>query len=250
MAKRKYTSPCYFCGGQACTDEHAPPKQMFKSFSCDSITVPSCEEHNSSKGGHDQAIVNAFLIPLHNEKNRYRLEKEILAAIKVAEPSFERTKRRAIDSPLLKNPSNSLKDLPNLVYLVPCIDIQAWVRQLTAAMIFDGTNNFDSKIKWSESKTWSPYWIAKDPSPIEPEQAKSILQKKRETEERLELLNWQDGWSARPRSYPSIIYFFQIHFKPNNEVILKHRFYNRYTWYVRFSASGETVSKLKNKITT
>src|SRR5258706_15617847 len=64
--KQKHKKPCYYCGSQANSDEHAPPRQMFKGFSCDSITVPSCSTHNSEKGGADQAIVSAFLIPLFN----------------------------------------------------------------------------------------------------------------------------------------------------------------------------------------
>ena len=50
---------CYFCGGPATTMEHAPPKQMFRAFECDSITVPSCDEHNTRRSASDQAIVSA-----------------------------------------------------------------------------------------------------------------------------------------------------------------------------------------------
>jgi hypothetical protein len=50
---------------------------MFKGFECDSITVPSCDRHNSAKGGNDQAIVNGLLIPLFNGSNHYPLEDEI-----------------------------------------------------------------------------------------------------------------------------------------------------------------------------
>jgi len=151
VAKRKHKALCYYCGRRANSNEHAPPKQMFKEFSCDSITVPSCEDHNSAKGGSDQAIVSAFLIPLYNGIGRYSLEGEVLKAIKVAEPSFERAKRRAVNSALLKNPPEALKDLPNLAYLVPSIDIGAWIRQLTAALVYDGTQVFDPTIGWSET---------------------------------------------------------------------------------------------------
>lgn len=61
-----YRSTCYYCGGKTTSDEHAPPRQMFRAFDCDSITVPSCETHNSAKAGRDQAIVSAFLIPTQN----------------------------------------------------------------------------------------------------------------------------------------------------------------------------------------
>jgi hypothetical protein len=249
--KRKHKAPCYYCGKQACTDEHAPPKQMFKAFSCDSITVPSCEDHNSAKGGSDQAIVSAFLTPLHNSIGRYSLEDEVLEAIRVAVPSFERAKRRAVNSSLLKNPPEALQDLPNLAYLVPSINIGAWIRQLTAALVYDGTQVFDSTVGWPGTIAWSPDWVAAEgPASLELEQAISLLEKQREIQLRLDQFTWQDGWSAYPRPYPSVIYTFQVHFEPNREVIFKHRFYNRYTWYGWFSASDETVAKLRERLTT
>lgn len=179
MTKLKYRSPCYYCGDTSCSNEHAPPKQMFKAFECDSITVPSCEDHNSKKGGFDQAIVSAFLLPLSNSVGRYTLEKDVLEAIQVVQSSFERTKRRAIDSPLLKNPPKSLKELPNLAYLVPEIDISSWVRQLTAALVYDAVHAFDPTIIWNDTVVWSPDWVAaKGPSSLEFEQVISLFEKK------------------------------------------------------------------------
>jgi hypothetical protein len=222
---------------------------MFRAFSCDSITVPSCEDHNSAKGGSDQAIVSAFLIPLHNGIGRYSLEDEVLEAIRVAEPSFERAKRRAIDSSPLKNPPEALKDLPNLAYLVPSMNIGAWVRQLTAALVYDSARVFDSTIGWPGAIAWSPNWVAAEgPASLQLEQAISILEKHMEIQRRLEQLSWKDGWSAYPRPYPSTIYAFQVHFEPNREVVFKHEFYNRYTWYTWFSASDETMVRLRERL--
>ena len=247
--KRKHREACYYCGSEACSDEHAPPRQMFKGFPCDSITVPSCEDHNSSKGGADQAIVSAFLIPLHNGIGRYPLEDRVLKAIQIAQPSFERAKRRAVNSPLLKSPPEALKDLPNLAYLVPSTNIGGWIRQLTAALVYNAVQAFDLTIKWPEAIVWSPDWVAAEgPASLELEQAISILEKQREIHLQLEQLTWEDGWSAHPRPYPSIIYAFQVRFEPNGEVIFKHRFYNRYTWYAWFSAAQETIAKLEEKL--
>jgi hypothetical protein len=61
---------------------------MFRGFPCDSITVPSCYEHNSAKGGADQAIVSTFLVPLKNGIGTYTLDEDVLKAIKRAEPRF------------------------------------------------------------------------------------------------------------------------------------------------------------------
>lgn len=246
--KRKYKEPCYYCGGTACSDEHAPPKQMFKGFSCDSITVPSCEKHNSSKGGSDQAIVSAFLVPLYNGREDYDLEDEILRAIELAKSSFPRTKRRAIDSPLFNDGPQELRDLPNLAYLIPEMDIKGWIRQLTAALVYDAIQNFDDTITWNDVNPWSPDWVeASGPTSVTFEESVSTLDRKRTVQSQLENFDWIDGWSAHPRPYPSIIYHFQVHFEPT-EIIFKHKFYNRYNWYVWFSASPETISKLNDKL--
>lgn len=251
MAKRKYSSGCYFCGKPASEDEHVPPKQMFKGFACDSITVPSCSLHNSNKGGHDQAIVSALLLPLYNGKVKYPLEKEIDDAVDAAKSSFERAKRKAINSSLLKNPPETLKDLPNLAYLVPSVDIRMWVKQATAALVWDATKSFNPDVDLENSVAWSPDWIVTDgPSSLEIDEVQSILRKQIEIQKRLELFKWKDGWSASPRAYPEIIYFFQIYFPGNNEVVFKHKFYNRYTWYVWFQASKDAVFKLESKIST
>jgi hypothetical protein len=251
VVKRKHKALCYYCGKQADSDEHAPPRQMFKGFSCDSITVPSCKDHNSVKGGADQAIVSAFLIPLYKGRKEYSLEGEVLKAIRVAKPSFEHVKRRAIDSPLLRNPPEALKDLPNVAYLVPDMNIRAWVCQLTAALVYDATQVFDPAIVWPEAVIWSPTWLAAEgPTSLEYEQVIAEGKKCREIQLRLDQFAWEDGWSAYPRPYPGTIYAFQVHFEPNCEVIFKHTFYNSYIWYAWFSASSGVVAKLREKLAT
>lgn len=247
--KRKYRESCYYCGAPACSDEHVPPKQMFRGFSCDSITVPSCEDHNNSKGGHDQAIVSAFLIPLCDRKDKYSVEDDVLKAIQIAQPSFVRTKRRARSIPLLKDRPPALKDLPNVAYVVPSIDTRAWIRQITAGLVYDGIQCFDSTINWPKTMVWSPDYIAtKQPGPLDLKQATSVMKQNTENQEQLELLNWVSGWSAQPRSYPTVIYSFELFFGLDPEVLFRHRFYNHYTWYARFVAAPETVDMLKERL--
>ena len=222
---------------------------MFRAFTCDSITVPSCEQHNNSKGGNDQAIVSAFLIPLSNGADKYPLEDDVLKAVQIAQSSFERVKRRAIDSSLFRNPPEILQDLPDLAYLIPDMDIREWIRQLTAALVYDCIQYFDPEINQSKIISWSPDWLsAGGPASLKLEQVQTTLLKNREIQTRLEELIWYDGWSAYPQPYPSIIYKFQVHFEPDNEVIFRHTFYNRYRWYAWFSVSNPTVAKLKHKL--
>ncbi len=250
--KKKRREPCYYCGAQATTKEHVPPKMMFRNFSCDRITVPSCVRHNSAKSGDDQAIVSVFIRPLHNELItdglHHSLEVDVLKAIKTARSSFNRTKRKVVSNPLLSDPPKKLNNLPDVAHLTG--DIRAWMRQLTAALVYDGTKAFDSTIKWDEAIAWSPDWVdSNKPSPLKTEHVVSKFRKGIATQAWLEQLDWWDGWSAYPKPYPSSIYFFRLSFEPEpQEIIFSHKFYNRYTWYVWFTASQETITKLRNKV--
>jgi hypothetical protein len=65
MSKREV---CYWCGKQATSREHVPPKCLFpegkditeiydKSFRYNLITVPSCDEHNMEKSHDDEYLM-------------------------------------------------------------------------------------------------------------------------------------------------------------------------------------------------
>ena len=188
---------CYYCNSLATSGEHIPPKQMFKAFQCDSITVPSCDEHNSKKSGRDQAIVSALLIPLHAGRNRYPLEPEIIQAIDAAIPSFERAKRSAVRTPFLNDPPMGLEDLPELAHLAPSVKVGDWIRHLTAGLIYSGIETASTTIRWSKSIVWSPDWFPADtPAPVNYDEAVRIIKLNQERHRALDSLNWQQGWSA------------------------------------------------------
>lgn len=55
---------CYWCGKQATSKEHIPPKCLFPEhkdindfFRKDLITVPSCDKHNNKKSGDDEILM-------------------------------------------------------------------------------------------------------------------------------------------------------------------------------------------------
>lgn len=240
---------CYYCGGRATSGEHVPPKQMFKAFQCDSITVPSCDEHNSSKSGRDQAIVSALLIPLDTGRHRHPLMPEIGLAIEAARPSFERAKRSAVRTRFLKDPPQGLEDLPDLAHVAPSVSIVAWIRQLTAGIIYSGIGSASTTIRWSKAIVWSPEWVPTDsPAPISIEDAAQVLKSNQEKKLAMESLTWLRGWSAWPKPYPDIIYSFHFHFFANKQVIVRHRMYSSYTWYVQFKSSNINIAKLRRKL--
>jgi hypothetical protein len=221
---------------------------MFEGFLCDSITVPSCDKHNSKKSGDDQAIVSAFLMPLRNGSERYPLESEVKLAIENARPSFERAKRKAVNAPLLSDLPENLASYPNVAHIAPSANIRTWVRQLTAALVYDAAQVRDSSIKWGEVIAWSPNFIeANEPIPLTYNRAVSMFTKQTEIKAWLEGLQWLDGWSAYPKAYPLAIYSFDLYIQPE-EIIFRHRFYRRYTWYVWFSCLPDTSLNLMQRV--
>jgi hypothetical protein len=246
MSKRR-KQKCYYCGAIASSVEHAPPRQMFRGYTCDSITVPACDRHNTRKSGDDQSIISAFLIALQEGASRYPLEPEIRDAIERGVESFARVKRKVTRAPLVGNPPKSVADLPKVAHISPSAKMRSWVRQLTAALVCDGLGRFDGAIEWDGVMAWSPNFVESDqPVPMDFAQVVSTLSDKRTAQAKFDALNWVDGWSAYPREYPPTIYSFDLHIE-SEFVIFRHRFYNRYTWYVMFPVSQTTTVRLRAK---
>jgi hypothetical protein len=186
---------------------------------------------------------------LQTGRDRYPLEPQVEKAIEAALSSFERAKHSAIQTAFLKDPPSGLEDLPDLAHLAPSVNMTAWIRQLTAGIIYSGIQEEGFPIKWSKSMVWSPDWVPVDsPAPLEYADAVNKLKLNQERRAGLDSLNWELGWSAYPRSYPDTIYSFQLHTSQDRQVMVRHKFYNRYTWYVHFKASSKIIRKLREKL--
>ncbi len=188
---------------------------MFKGFSCDSLTVPSCTLHNCSKGSDDQAIVNALLIPLRNQirlkKNKNIFNKDVMKAISIADSSFDRTKYKVISKHFITDLPEEIKNLAEVSFLKPPIKISSWIKMLTAGLIFYCTQKYDSELDWETIGCWSPDWL-KYKADLKIDEAHSILQLKSDLRLWLNNKGWVEGWSATPKKYPANIYHFQICF--------------------------------------
>jgi hypothetical protein len=137
------------------------------------LRVIALLSHNAKKSGNDHAIVSAFLIPLFNGKDTYGLEPEILHAIEQAKPFFELAKKKAISAQLI---DDAPSDLPNTSYLFADAQFWHWIRQLTAALVFDVTKTFIDSVSWDELPAWSPHRIQSDNNkPMEFEKVSTLL---------------------------------------------------------------------------
>ncbi len=236
---------CYYCGSLKVSREHAPPKQLFKGFICDKITVPSCEKHNKHKSFDDESIIKAMLISLDNLSEKYKYEKEIKKLINSTKPYFPQVKK-TVKSELI---SDKLpKDLKyELAHLSGNIDIEEWIKQITAALVYSVIKRYDPANKFKEAFVFLPFWI---PNSVVYKGLKNIkkeLKRKKHFKELFEGNEWSDGWSSGKNNYPASIYkfFFSI---VDEFVIFKHVFLKQYNWYVVFEASDKTKKMLLDHI--
>lgn len=246
MARKLKGKQCYYCGAPVVSMEHAPPAQMFKMFPCDRVTVYSCEQHNTSKSGADDAITKAMLISLHNTAHLYpNRNPDVIKAIEAAKPYFPQVSKTVTTHHIIENP---LEDLDaKLAHLAPSINIRQWMCQLTAALVYNAIRGFDPVIQWDQAIVSSPQWMPAAPGPVEEEQLLELLSRCQEIVSLFESPDWHLGWPSGPTNYPADVYRFEVHFAPV-PTIFKHRFFNSYTWYVGFETSRETKRKLTHKI--
>lgn len=237
---------CYYCGLKATSKEHVPPKLLFKYSRCDRITVPSCIAHNGEKSGRDQAIIHGFFKSLLDFQED--LEPEVYKAILGATNGFKYSKRRAVLAHLIKDPHKNLQAQPKIAYLTKENKIHNWIKQLSAAIIFDAIKRYDPSIIWDNLQTFSPNFVpAKSAQGIDQDQVNEMLTNQQQCMIELETHHWLDGWSAYPKPYPHKIYRFRFHLGAKN-IILNHIFCNQFFWYIWLPASEEIRNILVNKI--
>ncbi len=248
--------PCYYCGAPPPSSrEHAPVKSMFEAFDCDSITVPACDKHNSAKSLNDRAIVTFFLRGLHTCFKSGTLTKDVLRAFEVAERSL-RNAREVTLRPLVMDPLGKLNT--PLSHIDEAAKVKAWMRQLTAALIWSVVGKRDTTIKWDEAIVWSPEFVP-DTGLLSVEEAGIQLERLQSIKANVDRLavQWRPGWSSYPREYPRDIYRFELSFLPsqyllrdgnNLGILFRHWFYGQFSWYVWFTTSQQTKLTLVDTV--
>jgi hypothetical protein len=245
-------SVCYFCGKLSTSREHAPPEMFFRDFSCDSITAPSCDDHNSYKSGDDQSIYSAMIQSLDNMQTKNgsisNLSPEVQKAIETAKSSFSYTKNRVKNVDLFEG-SGLENELPKVAHLQGKID--NWIKQVTAVLVWDATKSFEKIIDWDKAIVRSPHWLPFDlPEPPNSEEVIKYANMSQEVDKMETKIDWINGWSAYPRSYPPEIYQFYFTDAKENDLIFKHRFYKTYNVFVLFSANEKIIRAVYERATS
>ncbi|MFW6009133.1 MAG: hypothetical protein ACOCP8_07710 [archaeon] len=234
MSKKR----CYYCGSPSVVSkEHASPKQLFKCFICDKITVPSCEKHNENKSMDDESIIKAMLMSLDNLSEKYKYEEKILKLINKTKPHFSQVKRN-VKSKLIsdKLPSSLKKEI---AHISENVNLNEWIKQLTAALVYSVINKYDPSNKFVEGFVFRPFWISDRVINKGIENIVKNIKRKKQFQEFLEECEWFKGWRSGKNNYPESIYKFYFSII-DESMIFKHIFFKRFNWYVIFEAFVET----------
>ena len=149
--------PCYYCGAPPpSTREHAPVRFMLEAFNCDSITVPSCEKHNSEKNLDDRALVAFMLKGLYYSLRKGSLSENVIKALVYSHSKLSDAKEVDL-RPFLSNRDDVLS-FP-LSHIADTESVVSWMQQLTAALNWSVVGEYDPSIDWNSSKVFNPNLI-------------------------------------------------------------------------------------------
>jgi hypothetical protein len=224
---------CYFCGKIASSKEHIPPKQVFKGLKINRITVPSCDEHNTSKSGEDEAIVKSMLLTIERNKEII-LAPEVVIALNEVKDHYNQVKGTVTEDAIYLDYDKKI------VCLDASVDLTKWIKELSAGMICYKIKCFDSNNNYKDSRVFERNSYSKN--------TKKLIDFEKERNEKIrlqelsEIGEWNDGWI--PESiYPDALYYFKYKFICSS-IHIKHVFYRSFTYYNIIEISKETKNKL------
>jgi len=232
---------CYYCGTKASNKEHLPPKQFFRGFHVDRLTVYSCEKHNNKKCFDDEVIVKSMLLAL--EKYSIVKNEDIKLSLDIVRPHHNQVKNKISEKTLYKQ--NNIDY--NFIVLNPDVNLNDWIKKLSAGLIwyntkfFDPDNRFDDSFVF-ERNSYPSYETPKDLTFFEKDYKRKI-----ELINIIENGNWINGWNDKKVIYPETIYAFYYKFI-GKKFIIKHIFYKQFTFYNLIDLSEKTILKIKSNI--
>lgn len=224
---------CYYCGSPATSREHIPPRLLFRRTGCDSIVVPSCDLHNTQKSGSDQAVANALVNGIRRLPKRGTRPTSQVAqqAIERLSRNLHRSKRLVSEFRL-----DGAKS-PCLTYLHAEAAFPRWMRQITAGLVCDVAGPVSATVDWDSAIVWSPSYVRSREPAISAGRLLKELEEARDLRDKANSLEWERGWSARPKPYPREIYRFEF-ICSADEVVFRHVFFEQYEVFVLFQATA------------
>ena len=226
---------CYFCGDKKASKEHIPPQQIFKGFKINRITVYSCDKHNSKKSCKDEAIVKAMLMAIDNSFN-IKITPELAKALEEVEEHLDQVKKLIKKEQIIKDSKEKT------ICLDESVDLDNWIKQLSAGMIYYKIKKFDNENKFSESKVFERNSFSKNIKTFEDFQTER--KRKIKLQNLSDVGGWQKSWLPE-NYYPEILYFFEYKFI-GNYILIKHVFYKCFVFNNLIEISINTKDLLIN----
>ena len=224
---------CYYCGKMANSKEHLPPKQMFKGFNVINVTVKSCNEHNSSKSFEDDSIIKSMIMAIEKSIDIVKTP-EIEISINNANKKYNQVKNKVTEEKLFYDKDN------NIICLDYSIDLNKWIKKLSAGMVYYKTKYFDEYNKYDDSKVFERNSFTKNKKYYS-----DYLDERRiklDLERLSEYGEWKDSWILK-NNYPENIYFFKYRIIKSH-ILFKHVFYKSFVFYNLIEISEVTREKI------
>jgi hypothetical protein len=238
--------PCYFCGADSVSEEHAPPEMLFKCINRKDrgwLSAPACRKHNSGKSQSDFAILTSMVRAIKESMKADGVKKQVsenvINFINRYEANFKDTNRTVTLKKFVSDaPPGFDIELP---YSDASLRTQEWILWMTAVLTWTATGTHSSGSDWSHSIVWSPDFCR---AGIASHEIVEYFGNIREIRSRFENLgHYRAGWQPR-KPYPPDLFRFDV-VTLGEGVCFRHTFFDTFTWYVLFLTSEATAANLK-----
>lgn len=234
MKKRSRSKTCYYCSDPATSQEHVPPEQMFVGFNCSKIKVPSCDLHNGGKSFFDECILKGMLLTLHrNLENIKGLSFEVIKAINQVKGNFQQVKRGAREKELFVDGPLAEEGI-KVAYLEPHIDLNSWIKKVSAGIVYNAVGANDSRIDWPSAEVHNTFLTHSGSF----EDFLKWQENSQKIEKAFANCPWTRGWSSEPNPYPEKLFHFLVGAEEGYQYF-QFVFYETYKFYIQISCPTE-----------
>lgn len=250
MGKVTQTSTCYYCGAPATSREHVPPDVFRKKIpgieKIDAITVPSCYVHNEAKHKIDQAVYNAFALPIHSMLGTsiQIRSAEVNTMVHAKTKNFMHQKDLTIAVPI-RGPEMEHIDA-SLAHTI--VDWDMWIRLLTAGQLFLIHGQQRPNIDWESCVVYNwDYVPGSRASVISTDTIYNALRNNETMYNELSVAEWYTAVTLGPLSTPEFSYTFRIG-KTHAVWTMEHVFLGQYRIWCSMKLSDELEAKLVRRL--
>jgi hypothetical protein len=168
-------------------------------------------------------------------------------SIALMRPKYPQANRFVTMKPLVsEHPDDAGIELP---FVHKDVEIESWVKMLTAALLWGVTGSHDSGTDWGEAHVFSPSYIpGRCSAELTAEELVSGYDRNIYEWRNLEDTGvWRHGWQPDSGPFPPDIYNFDVcldRVAGSPAAIFKHYFFSKHPYYVSFGTSERVLSAM------